>query len=197
MPQGDMPNPDELAARRARAVQLRISGLSYQQIAQQVPEYRGNRATAFRDIKDALAQAREHQAADLEELRQIEDERDDDLRRRLFAIMARPHYVVQNGKMINGPDGQPLRDDMMVLQAIDRLDRIGIRFARRHGLDQPEKIEIALSRRTDVEASLVVEAILAASSSAGLAPEQRMRMLEAAQAHLTAVDGEVVSETED
>lgn len=186
----------EVVLRRTASIRMRRSGMTYQQIADAVPDYHGNKGTAYRDIARALEEARSESSETIEEMRQLADERDNDLRRRCNEIIVSPHHVVQFGKVVLGVDGNPVRDHMPVLQAMDRLGRIEERYARRHGLDQADKIEIAFSRRTDEESSAVVEAILAGFDALGLPVEQRLTALEAAQRSLDGVvDGEVVSET--
>lgn len=184
-----------IAQRRARAVAMKRSGMNYTQIADAMEEYHGDRSFAYRDVQRALRDARAQLAESVEQLIQMEDERDDDIRRRIYAIIAARHYVVQGGKIVKDDDGIPLVDHGPVLQAIDRLDRLGARFARRHGLDQPERIEIAFEQRADLEVMAVVEAILAGFAAVDMPPEARQRALEAAQASLATIDGEVVSDT--
>ena len=186
-----------MAALRLQAVAMKRSGMTYQQIADSIPSYNGARATAYKQIKRALSETRELLAESVEQLILMEDERDDDMRRRLYAIIARPHYVVQGGALVMGQDGRPLLDDMPILQAIDRLGALSKRFSARHGLDAPERIEIAFEERADLEVRRVVEAILAGFAAADLPADKRMLALEAAQVSLGVIDGEVVSDTED
>ena len=187
----------EMAALRLQAVAMKRSGMTYQQIADSIPSYNGARATAYKQIKRALSETRELLAESVEQLILMEDERDDDLRRRLYGVLSRPHYVVQGGAVVLGLDGNPLLDDMPVMHAIDRLGALSKRFSARHGLDAPERIEIAFEERTDLEVRRVVEAILAGFAAADLPAEKRMVALEAAQANLAVIDGEVVSDTGD
>jgi len=188
-----------LAARRTKAIELKRSGFTYQQIADQMAEhYHGNKAAAFMDIFRALEQHRTELAENIEMLRQIEDERDDDLRRRMYAILAVRHPLVQGGKVVTDRDGNPIRDFGPNLAAVDRLGRISERYSKRHGLDASPSLTIAFEQRTDLEATVVVEAILAGFAAIeNMDPAQRMMALEAAQAKLSAIDGEVVSDTED
>jgi len=175
-------------------VELRNAGMTYQEIADTIPEYGGRRGQAYGDIQIALKQALAELVENTEQLIQMEDLRDDRLRKLLNRIIATRHYVVQQGKIVNGPDGEPLLDDGPIMQAIDRLGAISTRYHKRHGLDQPEKIEIKFEERTDLEVRRVVEAILAGFSAADLPADKRMLALEAAQASLGVIDGEVVSD---
>jgi hypothetical protein len=206
MPKGDPPNQQPshkamVAQRRARAIELKNRGLSWQQVAEQVPylDSEGNPSAAFAcvDVSRALKQANKELSMGLEEYREAARMRLDGLRRQVFAVLARPHYVLHSGQIVNGPDGQPLKDDGVILAAVDRLLRIEERQAKIDGTDASEKLTIALDRRVDEETTVVVESILAGANAVDLEPAQRQRMLEAAGAHLRTLEGEVVSETED
>jgi len=187
-----------LAARRTKAIELKRSGFTYQQIADQMAEhYHGDKAAAYMDISRALAQHRAELAESVEMLRQIEDERDDGMRRTLYAILAGRHPLIQGGKVVTDRDGNPVRDFGPNMAAIDRLGRISERYSKRHGLDASPSLTIAFEQRTDLEATVVVEAILAGLGAINLDPRQRMVALEAAQAKLSAIDGEVISDTGD
>lgn len=211
MPKGDPPSHQpshraHVAQRRARAVELKNRGLTWQQVADQLagayPEYLdggGAPSAAFAcvDVSRALKQANKELAMGLEEYREAARLRLDGLRRQVFAVLARPHYVLHAGQIVNGPDGQPMKDDGPVLAAVDRLLRIEERQAKIDGTDASEKLTIALDRRVDEETTVVVESILAGANAVELEPAQRQRMLEAAGAHLRTLEGEVVSETEE
>lgn len=211
MAKGDPPNHQpshraHVARRRARAVELKNRGLSWQQVAEQMapdyPEYLDgdgapSAATACMDVSRALKQANKELALGLEEYREAARMRLDGLRRQVYAVLARPHYVLHAGQIVRDDDGQPLRDDGVVLACIDRLQRIEERQAKVDGTDASEKLTIALDRRVDEETTVVVEAILAGANAVELEPAQRQRMLEAAGAHLRVLEGEVVGESED
>lgn len=180
---------------------MKNSGLSWYQVAERVPylDTEGNPSPAFAcvDVSRALKRARREIVSGLEEMVQMADLRDDDLRLRLRTILQTKHYLVQGGKIVKDDNGEPIRDYGPVLAAIDRLHRLEERYAVRHGLNAPEKLNIALERRTDVEATVVTEAILAGFDAAELPADVRMRALEAAQSRLTTIEGEVVSESTD
>lgn len=211
MAKGDPPSHQPgrrayVAQRRARAIELKNRGLTWDQVASQLsaqyPEYldaEGGPSGAYAcvDVSRALKQANKELSLGVEEYREAARMRLDGLRRQVFAVLARPHYVLHAGQIVNGPDGDPLRDDGVVLACIDRLQRIEERQAKIDGTDASEKLTIALDRRVDEETTVVVEAILAGANAVELEPAQRQRMLEAAGAHLRTLEGEVVSESED
>jgi hypothetical protein len=195
-----------VAQRRARAIELKNRGMSWQQVAEAMaanyPEYRDSEgnpsaAVACVDVSRALKQANKELSMGLEEYREAARMRLDGLRRQVFAVLARPHYVLHAGQVVKDDDGNPMRDDGPILAAVDRLLRIEERQAKIDGTDASEKLTIALDRRVDEETTVVVESILAGANAVDLEPAQRQRMLEAAGAHLRTLEGEVVSETED
>lgn len=208
MAKGDPPNQQPshramVAQRRARAIELKNRGLSWQQVAEQMtPAYLdsdGNpsAAAACVDVTRALKQANKELSMGLEEYREAARMRLDGLRRQVFAVLARPHYVLHAGQIVRDDEGTPLRDDGVVLACIDRLQRIEERQAKIDGTDASEKLTIALDRRVDEETTVVVEAILAGANAVEMEPAQRQRMLEAAGAHLRVLEGEVVGEGEE
>jgi hypothetical protein len=211
MPKGDPPShqPSHRAAvarRRAKAIELKNRGLSWQQVADQMAaeghylDGDGNpsAAAACVDVSRALKQANRELSMGLEEYREAARMRLDGLRRQVHAVLARPHYVLYKGEIVHGPDGNPLRDDGVVLACIDRLQRIEERQAKIDGTDASEKLTVALERRVEDETTVVVEAILAGFNALPeLTPDVRQRALEAAGAHLRTIEGEVVSETTD
>lgn len=205
MARGDPPSHQPshramVAQRRAKAIELKNRGLSWQQVAEQVPylDSDGEPSAAFAcvDVTRALKQANKELSMGLEEYREAARMRLDGLRRQVFAVLARPHYVMYQGQFVTDDDGNRVRDDGPVLAAVDRLMKIEERQAKIDGTDASEKLTIALDRRVDEETTVVVESILAAFNSLPeLGPELRQRALEAAGAHLRTLEGEVVGET--
>lgn len=208
MAKGDPPNQQPshramVAQRRTRAIELKNRGLSWQQVAEQMaPHYldgdgQPSAAAACVDVSRALKQANKELSMGLEEYREAARMRLDGLRRQVFAVLARPHYVLHAGQIVRDDEGSPLRDDGVVLACMDRLMRIEERQAKIDGTDASEKLTIALDRRVDEETTVVVEAILAGANAVEMEPQQRQRMLEAAGAHLRVLEGEVVGEGEE
>lgn len=194
-----------VAERRNRAIKLKNSGLSWYQVAEtmQYLDSEGNPspAAACVDVGRALKQQIGEMRQNLEELVLLADHRDDDIRRRLNLILSQKHPLVQGGKVVKDDAGETVYDLSPHFAAIDRLIKLEEKYAARHGLNAPEKLQVALERRTDVEAAVVAEAILAGFDAANLEPSERMLALEAAQSHLhkrdTVIDGEVITDTED
>lgn len=200
MTRGEPPNhgPASRAAvtqRRAKAIELKNRGLTWQQVAEQVPylDTEGNPSAAFAhvDVTRALKQANKEMSLGLEEYRNLARLRLDVLRRQVFAVLARPHYLYHAGKPVLDENGDPVRDDAPILAAVDRLLKIEERQAKIDGTDASEKLTIAMDRRTEEETAVVVEAILAGANAVDLEPAQRQRMLEAAGSHLRTLDGDV------
>lgn len=162
-----------------------------------------NRQEAYRVVEAAWKNDRVEIARNLEMLRDQEDERDDELREKLYALLEKDYLVVSHGNVVHHPEtGQPLRDAEPILRIIDRLMKMGDRYALRHGLNQSDGLAGAIARRDDLESSAVVEAILAGFASVpNLSPEQRRVALEAAASALTegrdqVVAGEVVGRSD-
>lgn len=197
-------------ARRWKVLTLSNRGLTHRQIAEELmEEYRASSPDPDRltleavtnhvglDIHRALKEYRKRTDAEIEERIAAQVARLNDIRRTLYGVIARRHLVVNQGKIIDGPDGQPLRDDGPIIAAVAQLIQLEDRQARVEGTYAREKIDIALATRVENEAQLAVEAILAGADAVELEPVQRQRMLEAAGARLRSIDGEVVSDTED
>lgn len=195
-------------ARRWKAVTLANRGLTHKMIAAEMQEeYRRHNPdlTLLQienhisvDITRALQEYRRRADYAVEERITAQSLRFGDIRRRLYSIIASRHYVLNKGEIVNGPPGpdgetHPLQDDGPVLAALAQLQLLEDRQARLEGTYQREKLDIALGRRVDEEATDVVEAILAGFAAAPeLEPSVRQRVLEAAGAHLRVIEGEVV-----
>jgi hypothetical protein len=149
------------------------------------------------DITRALKEYRKRADHAVEERITAQLLRFNEIRRRLFGIIAEPHYVLHSGEIVRDEEGNPLRDRGPVLAALSQLQALEDRQARLEGTYQREKLDIALTRRVDEETADVVEAILAGADAIELEPAMRQRMLEAAGARLHAIEGEVITDTEE
>lgn len=196
-------------ARRWKAVTLQNRGLTHKMIAtEMLEEYR--RTTG--NLTMTLIQAERHVSVDitraLKEYRKRTDQaieekltaaglRLNDIRRQLFGVITRTHYVLHAGEIVKDEAGNPLRDEAPLLAALNQLRALEEQQARLEGTNAREKIDIALGRRVEEEAMDVTEAILAAFAALPeLEPALRQRALEAAGAHLRTIEGEIVSETD-
>jgi hypothetical protein len=200
-------------ARRWKAITLANRGLTHKMVANEMADdYRAHNpdltliqieAQVGMDIHRALKEYRKRADHAVEERIAAQQLRFAEIRRRLFSILATRHYVLYQGAVVTGPPGpdgvaHPLQDQGPVLAALAQLQNLEDRQARLEGTYQREKLDIALTRRADEEASDVVEAILAGFAALPeLEPALRQRALEAASAHLHTLEGEVVGETEE
>jgi hypothetical protein len=195
-------------ARRWKAITLANRGLTHRQVGEQMmDDYRAHnpdltihqvQAQVAVDISRALAEYRKRVDYGVEERIAAQLLRFQDIRRNLYGVIARRHlHVTPGGKIVEGPDGEPLRDDGPVLTALAQLINLEDRQARVEGTYAREKLDIALSRRVEEESTDVVEAILAGFAAVELEPEVRQRALEAAGAHLRTIEGEVVESTDE
>lgn len=185
---GQQPDPADradAASKRRMVIAARREGASWAQAAQ-VGGY-ADRGSAYNAVKEAWRTEREHLQHDLEEMRQIEDDRDDDLRRRLYQIIRAPHPVLYKGEIVKNEDGDPLQDAAPILASIAALGRIAERHALRHGINADKALTIALNARTDMEAQVLTDALFAVCQDLGLPPDIRMAMLGSAQAYLERV----------
>jgi transposase-like protein len=123
-----------------QAYDLFRRGLSYRQIATQL-EYRSP-STAF----DAVRRAVKDNAGDpLEQAdaRQAVFDRLQDYRRAAQRVLTARHYVVsQGGRLVLGPDGNPLSDGDPVLRALNTLIKIEQEEARLRDLYPPARTRI-------------------------------------------------------
>jgi hypothetical protein len=125
---------------------MRADGHTYQKIADALGF--SHRDLARRSVERALT-AIVREPAD--ELRQLEMIRLDALWMQAAKVMTSEHLTVNQGRIIEGPDGLPLKDDAPVLSAIDRLLKIMERRAKLVGLDAASKVEVLSAEMLDRE----------------------------------------------
>ncbi len=152
------------AERDAKAARLRADGHTYQQIADQLGF--SHRDLARRSVERALAAVVREPA---EELRHLELIRLDALWLQAAQVMTTEHITVSQGRVVEGPDGLPIKDDGPTLSAIDRLLKIMERRAKLVGLDAASKVEVISVEDVDREiAKLTAE--LGGAEAAEAAP---------------------------
>lgn len=142
--------------RRAQLIRLRVAGKGFDEIAELL-EY-PTRGAATKDFKRALEQNLDEEGAAVATYRQLENERLDaelvrleGLEANVRAVLDNRHIVVSNGRVILDPEtDEPMDDDAIVLQAVDRLVKIedarrknSERRSKLNGLDAPEKTEVS------------------------------------------------------
>lgn len=129
----------DVAARRTKAVKMRLEGKTWQEIADALGL--PNRGAAYNDVSRALAQAREELAQSAEDFREMELQRLDALTAKVHEVLERQHVVVTPGGKIVYDGDVKLVDDGPTLAAIDRLVKIGESRRKLLGLDSPAKVE--------------------------------------------------------
>jgi hypothetical protein len=98
-------------------------------------------ATVQRRIRDEVALRMAANAATAAEQRQKELDRLDEQEQLVRGVQERVHVKTNGGEILRDPEtGEALIDDVLVLQAQDRLLRIGERRAKLLGIDAPERI---------------------------------------------------------
>ena len=140
----------QVANRRAEAVNMRMAGASYQQIADALGY--NSRGAACQDVSRALEAAIAEQTRTAEVYREEELQRLDLLLAEAWRVMKRAHVTVSHGRIIRDDDtDEPLLDDGPVLSAIDRVLKIQERRAKLLGLDAPTKVEAITIDALDAE----------------------------------------------
>lgn len=196
-PAWDNADQTVVQARRWKAVTLANRGLTHRMVAEQMRgEYADGltleqvQAQVATDISRALRDYRKRADGGIEEKLTAASLRLNEIRRRLYAVIVGDHYVISSGSIVKDDEGRPLKDNGPVLAALGQLRALEEQQARLEGTNAREKIDIALDRRIQDEATDVVEAILAGFAAVPeLEPAVRQRVLEAAGAHLRGPEG--------
>ena len=143
----------ETMERDHQAYDLFRRGLSYRQIAAQM-EYASS-STAHEAVRRA---ARENAVDPLEAAaaRQVFLDRFQDYRRAAQRVLSTRHYVAstQSGKLVHGPDGNPLIDDDPALRALDRLLKIDDMELRVRDLYPATKSRVEIVTEDVIEAEI-------------------------------------------
>lgn len=130
----------QVAERRRRAIELRIQGHTWDEIADRLG-YR-SKAQACNDVTRALQQNTRDLNLAVDKLRALELARLDRLQQIAWEVLERPHVAVSHGRVVTvkTADGREVRlpDDGPKLAAIDRLLKIADRRAKLLGLDAAE-----------------------------------------------------------
>lgn len=170
----------DIADRRARLIQYRVAGRSYDEIFEELGY--ASRTAASKDFSRALEQNIAEERTSMEVYRETEIlrldgelERLDRLYTKVERILDKFHVTVQFGKVID-IDGEPLEDDGPALAAVDRLVKIedarrrnGERRAKLLGLDAAQKVEMTID---DIDAKIhaLTEQLAAFDGEAAEAP---------------------------
>jgi DNA-binding transcriptional MerR regulator len=142
-------------------LRLRCAGLSLRAIGERV-------GLSHQGVSDRITDAiRELVSPVAEEWRALETARLDDLTRRAYAVL----------------DGAESGET--ALKAIAQLERLSASRRKLWALDMPQPIDVALSRRLDVEGDVVADAVAAALDVLGLDEERRQLAVRAAVARLS------------
>jgi hypothetical protein len=138
----------EIARRRDRALRMRLDGIPWQAIVDEL----GYASTghACDDIKRALEVSLKEMSLSAGQLREQEAARLDAAMVKVLEVINRPHPLVQGGKVVTDGDGNELLDDGPVLAGVDRLIKIAQRRAALLGLDAPTQVNAGVTVRFEV-----------------------------------------------
>lgn len=156
-----MKTDPERARQDEEIIRLRCAGLSLRAIAARVGL---SHQTVSNRIEEAIAELVSPVA---EQWRALETARLDDLVQRSYQVL----------------DGAESGET--ALRAIAQLERLSASRRKLWALDMPQPIDVALSRRLDVEGDVVVDALTAALEVLQLGEEQRQLAVQAAVARLS------------
>lgn len=138
-------DPDE-ARRVTEAVRMRSRGASFDEIAKALNW--NSRQVAFEAIQRRVRSTIDEGALAVDELRAVEMEHLDQLRKAALDVLDKRHLATGTGGegtgtiFLTDPEtGEYLQDDAPTLAAIDRLLKITERISKLAGLDSPVKVE--------------------------------------------------------
>ena len=158
----------ETIERDQRAYDLFRRGLSYRQIGAEL-------GISHQSAFDAVRRAARDNAMDpleAQAARQVFLDRFQDYRRSAQRVLAARHYVtVQSGKIVTGPDGNPLVDDDLVLRALDRLLKVDDMELRVRDLYPAAKSRVEVITEDTVDAELALLARQVAENDARAAAD--------------------------
>lgn len=131
------------------ALRLRTTGWSMEAIADHMSFSSVNAvAQALRRAVSVMARfaGNEQRLLELQKLDEAEAE--------VWKVLKMVHWSYSSrGDIIYGPDGEPMKDGRIILEAVDRLMRIAERRAKLMGLDAPMRAEILTIDSIDEEIS--------------------------------------------
>lgn len=149
------------AIRRGKALQMRLDGARYQEIADTLGY--SSKSSAIVDVQRALV-ATTREPAD--EVRALELQRLDMMWQAVLEVLRQSHVVVNNGRVIYLGD-EPLTDYGPVLAAIDRLLKIQERRAKYLGLDAAKQFEVVTVDAIDSQIRALTAELERAAEAAG------------------------------
>jgi hypothetical protein len=144
---------DATRMRDAEAFALRRRGLSHRQISAQMGWK--SPASAVDAVNRALA---ETYREDVAKWREMEIDKLDDYTRIVLEGMAKPHYMVSQGKLVRDEaTGEPVIDYAKPWEGVDRLVKIAERRARLIGCDAPQQAKVTVQDNLDQEIQRLVD----------------------------------------
>jgi len=134
----------ETAELDAEAARLRSRSMSYRAIAEQLS---CSVSVAHDRVQRGLAAVRSEPAAALVALELAKLDR---LEEHLLAVMEREHPLCQHGRVVTGPDGEPLTDPGPPLAAAAQLVRCSESRRKLLGMDASVKVDLSGGVRYEI-----------------------------------------------
>ena len=153
------------AQRVAQAMQMRLDGKRYEEIAATLGY--ASRACAAQDVQRALAQTVREPA---DEVRVLELQRLDMMWQTVLEVLRGHHVVVNQGRVVFLNE-EPIKDTGPVLAAIDRLLKIQERRAKYLGLDAPKAFEVVTLDAIDQQIRALNEELERAAANGEIDPD--------------------------
>jgi hypothetical protein len=138
-----------VAERDARAWGLRVEGLTYAAIGAQLGVSETTAFDAVRRHAAALPEESKYEANRLIHGLLVE------LQRILTGVLSRPHYLTTpGGRIVTGPDGEPLLDDGPAIAAVGASLRLVSERAKLLGLYPPRQEPVTVITEEIIEAEI-------------------------------------------
>lgn len=153
---------DRNAARNEKIFTKYLFGFTQVELAEEFELSQTQISTIIRTMKEKV------ELPTREDLVKRSVARLDKLYREAWTVVETEHIAVSHGRVVYGPDGEPLKDHAPVLQAIDRLLRIEERLAKLLGLDAIDRMLDDPNGPADAELQEMINEARAKSAASGV-----------------------------
>lgn len=148
MAASQVPLPEELQARRDKAIALRSTSTPWPIIAKECGY--SSASYACKDILTTLEKRRKETYRHVDGYIQLELDKLDMMERLMWRVVNRKHVLAQNGRVVLDPVTQEaMLDDGPLFQATDRLLKIHERRAKLLDMESATKVNVTVSDEMD------------------------------------------------